>query len=610
MGKTHCLCTHLTSFGGGLITAPAPIDFSKVFAGIKDMFASGNVGVFFTIIGLFGLYILLAVYSRRMDKKEEAQIGVTPILNPNDPDSNYQYEMTFYTNRGSNSGTSAQVFINLVGTKGESGPLPLKDAEREVFIPGAVNSFLIMVPNNLGEIKHVRLWHDNGGYSPAWNLQKITMRDLQNNEQWIFLGGWWALDEGDFQIDKQVKPATEADLADFKLLFQEKLMKDLGDAHIWFSIFMRPPTSRFTRLQRLSCCLTILCLTMVSSAMFYGAGPASAEDDANAIAIGPVRVSLKMIIIGIQSSLVVVPPTVLIVFLFASAKRRNAITIENSLKKARDKKEREENGLDSDDEVTVGCCCFKRKRKRKTKSKSCFRCCRRGADDSESEVDEFDILGEENEGFERDSTSRLSRRSLKPRIRGYYSSSDEGESEASYFSSSDEIDTSPESEEEEGEPILDMAEIEALEAEANAKMAENDGEPKKKGLIMKLIERFTKEKELTPEQKLEKEKKEVEALEKQIHGSLPWWVIYPAWVLVFLGSTAPALFTLFYSMMWGKVKSNEWLTTQALSFFQDTFVSRPLKIIVITTMVAILMKNKPSAEDDSVSPEPLGTCAF
>ena len=76
MSKTHCLCTHLTSFGGGLITAPAPIDFSKVFAGFKDMFASGNVSVFFTIVGMFALYIILAIYSRRMDKKEEAQVCI------------------------------------------------------------------------------------------------------------------------------------------------------------------------------------------------------------------------------------------------------------------------------------------------------------------------------------------------------------------------------------------------------------------------------------------------------------------------------------------------------------------------------------------------------
>lgn len=58
-----------------MITAPAPIDFSKVFAGFKDMFSSGNVSVFFTIIGMFGLYIILGVYSRRMDKKEEAQVS-------------------------------------------------------------------------------------------------------------------------------------------------------------------------------------------------------------------------------------------------------------------------------------------------------------------------------------------------------------------------------------------------------------------------------------------------------------------------------------------------------------------------------------------------------
>ena len=557
-------------------------------------------------------------------------MGVTPVFNSNDPDANYQYEMTFYTNRGSKSSTSAQVFINLVGSKGESGPLPLKDSDRELFLPGAVNSFLIMVPSHLGKIEHMRIWHDNGGYSPEWNVQKITMRDLQDNEQWIFLGGWWALDEGDFQIDRKVKPATEEDLADFKVLFQEKLTKDLGDAHIWFSIFLRPPTSRFTRLQRLSCCLTILCLTMVSSAMFYGAGPASAGDDANALAIGPIMISLKMIIIGIESSVVVVPPIFLIVYLFTSARRRHAITIENSLKKAIDRRDREAegDGESEEEKSSVICCCFKKKkRKRKSKSKSCFRCCRKKGDseDSESEFEEeFDAASnqgfendEEGDGlscFERDGESRASRRSTKPKICGYYSSSsDDNESDATYVSSSDEIDTSAETDDEkasedEGQPILDAAEINAIQIESSKVLVgdeEEEEKEKKDNCFVKIFKRLTGQKELTEEEKKEKELKEIQAMEKQLHGSLPWWVIYPAWVLVFFGSTLPALFTLFYSMMWGKDKSNAWLTTQALSFFQDTFVSRPLKIIMITMVVAILLKKKPKADEDSMPGEPL-----
>ena len=547
-------------------------------------------------------------------------MGVTPVFNIREPDASYQYELTLYTNRGSNASTSAQVFINLVGSKGESGPLPLKDSERQLFLPGAVNSFLVMVPSSLGKIEHIRIWHDNGGYSPGWSVQKMTMRDLQDNEQWIFLGGWWALDEGDFQIDRKVKPATEEDLADFKVLFQEKLMKDLGDAHIWFSIFLRPPTSRFTRLQRLSCCLTILCLTMVSSAMFYGAGPQSAADDANALAIGPIQISLKMIIIGIQASVVVVPPTLLIVYLFASAKRRHAITIENSLKKAQDQRDEEENGSHGE-KTSVVCCCFKRKRKRKSQSRSCFRCCRKestAGDDSESEFDEFEIVGgAENDGFDEEvnqslhGESRMRSRPLRPKIRGYYSSSEEDESDATYVSSSDEIDTSPETDEEDVEeegndPILDVAEINAIQQESN-KMLDEDGDAEKKGdnCFVKLFKRVTGQKELTPEEKKEKELKEIQNMEKQLHGSLPWWVIYPAWVLVFFGSTLPALFTLFYSMMWGKAKSNAWLTTQALSFFQDTFVSRPLKIIVVTMIVSILLKKKPKADEDSMPGEPL-----
>lgn len=49
-----------------------------------------------------------------------------------------------------------------------------------------------------------------------------------------------------------------------------KTAKDFQDGHIWFSVINRPPCSPFTRVQRVSCCFSLLLCTMLTSIMFWG----------------------------------------------------------------------------------------------------------------------------------------------------------------------------------------------------------------------------------------------------------------------------------------------------------------------------------------------------
>lgn len=49
-----------------------------------------------------------------------------------------------------------------------------------------------------------------------------------------------------------------------------KTTKDFSDGHLWYSVISRPPSSTFTRVQRVSCCFSLLLCTMLTSIMFYG----------------------------------------------------------------------------------------------------------------------------------------------------------------------------------------------------------------------------------------------------------------------------------------------------------------------------------------------------
>ncbi len=50
------------------------------------------------------------------------------------------------------------------------------------------------------------------------------------------------------------------------------------------------------------------------------------------------------------------------------------------------------------------------------------------------------------------------------------------------------------------------------------------------------------------------------------------------WVLCVLGIIAPGFFLILYSMDWGKDKSNAWLASFFLSFFESMFMMDPLKV--------------------------------
>ena len=85
--------------------------------------------------------------------------------------------------------------------------------------------------------------------------------------------------------------AGKEQMTEFSHLFAERASKNLSDGHLWFSVVARPPQSRFTRCQRVSCCLCLLYVSMLANAMFYEL----ATSDSNAFQFGPFALSLEQV---------------------------------------------------------------------------------------------------------------------------------------------------------------------------------------------------------------------------------------------------------------------------------------------------------------------------
>ena len=88
------------------------------------------------------------------------------------------------------------------------------------------------------------------------------VKDLQTEKIWSLLcENWLAVESEDGKVCRILPVANEEELTNFSQIFSARAVKGLADGHIWFSIVSRPPTSNFTRVQRLSCALCLLCCT-------------------------------------------------------------------------------------------------------------------------------------------------------------------------------------------------------------------------------------------------------------------------------------------------------------------------------------------------------------
>ncbi|KAK4308077.1 hypothetical protein Pmani_020206 [Petrolisthes manimaculis] len=318
---TTCACNHLTSFGSGFFVAPNAIDFSYVFAnaGFLD-----NLTIYLTLIISLALYFIGLVYARIKDRRDVEKVGVIPLAD-NEPSDQYLYVLIVHTGHIPNAGTKSKVQFLIAGDWEESDVRTLNEAEtsRPLLTRGSVDHYLMATSRPLGPLHYLRIWHDNGGKgrSSSWFLGYMVVRDIQTGEQFQFIcNQWLAVEEGDGLIDRLVAVAGEEQLRDLSHVFTHSVDKSMADDHLWFSVFLRPPRSRFTRVQRLSSCMALLYLSMLVNAMFYQKVP---EDGAGGgLRLGPVSISPQALGIGFISNLIVFPPSFAIVFFFRKSRPR------------------------------------------------------------------------------------------------------------------------------------------------------------------------------------------------------------------------------------------------------------------------------------------------
>ena len=125
---------------------------------------------------------------------------------------------------------------------------------------------------------------------------------------------WLSKQHSDGKTARVLNLLSPDESASGKALLMNNIGKMFYSDHIWISVAHRKTRSIFTRVQRLSCCLATVLLTMVSSAMWYGTGN---EDEAKSgFTIGIISITVHQIYTSVMSGVIVAVPILIIMLIF------------------------------------------------------------------------------------------------------------------------------------------------------------------------------------------------------------------------------------------------------------------------------------------------------
>ena len=227
--------------------------------------------------------------------------------------------MVISTGVWKHSGTTANVTISIDGKRGELNLIPLRSnwESSEIFARGGIDGFVLVTDRSLGPITEITLAHDNSGENPSWFAETVVIKDRQTEERWMFpINRWLAVEKDDGEIEITVNNKSTTSFSD---QVRSRFGRKIADSHLWMSVFGKACSSTFTRVQRASCCLSVLFSAMIANAMFYNIG----GESEGAIQVGPFKFSLRQIVIGVQSGLIIAPINILIVVLFKSSRPKS-----------------------------------------------------------------------------------------------------------------------------------------------------------------------------------------------------------------------------------------------------------------------------------------------
>ncbi|XP_045690717.1 polycystic kidney disease and receptor for egg jelly-related protein [Phyllostomus hastatus] len=334
--RVHCICRaarrarrqldagnlanvrlHFRYFTAKVLVVPNPVDLRLEV--IKSI--SRNPVALFTVLFIVCVYVALAFWALHRDEIDKFLRDHVIVLPDNDPYDDVCYLVTIFTGSRCGAGTRADVFVQLRGTVGASDVHCLSHPHFKALYRGSINTFLLTTRSDLGDIRNIRVWHNNEGRAPSWYLSRIKVENLFSRHIWLFMcRAWLSIDTSVDRTFEVADPNVPLKRVDFCLI---DMTKEAEKAHMWFSVFTGIVSKGFSRLERLSCCLAMLLASLLCNIMFFnlneeeeeGAGPQGGH-------------YLRSMVIGLESAVITLPVQVAITGLFTCSHRQPQVSLE------------------------------------------------------------------------------------------------------------------------------------------------------------------------------------------------------------------------------------------------------------------------------------------
>uniref|UniRef100_A0A7S3VHN2 PLAT domain-containing protein n=1 Tax=Dunaliella tertiolecta TaxID=3047 RepID=A0A7S3VHN2_DUNTE len=155
------------------------------------------------------------------------------------------YRVTVMTSDIKGAGTDANVSISLCGERDGKevwGPSQKLDGSKNNFERSQVDTFLLKKQKSLGELKKIKIGHDNHGAGPGWHLDHVEVWDDATGQRYFFpCQRWLDKTEEDGLIERVLDVAdinADADTAMYKITVHTSDIKFAGtDANVFIQIF-------------------------------------------------------------------------------------------------------------------------------------------------------------------------------------------------------------------------------------------------------------------------------------------------------------------------------------------------------------------------------------
>lgn len=134
---------------------------------------------------------------------------------------------------------------------------------------------------------------------------------------------WLSLLQDDGLIERVLPVSSNEALTSFKTRLSQQTHINVTEHHLWLSLFLRPRRSRFTRVQRLSCLLALLFLSMITNAMYY---KSAEEENNNFVQIGVFRFSPSSVFVSMISIIITTIPVLFLTIVFRNIRLKNEST--------------------------------------------------------------------------------------------------------------------------------------------------------------------------------------------------------------------------------------------------------------------------------------------